>query len=99
MSKPSFHTATLLSMAALTPAHCTPAIKHMMVVLVYGAENRSDILVCMMNHTAHAAQLRMMRTSPRTAAPPAAGAAAPDAALSANRQWMGDAQSLRSGPL
>ena len=34
MSKPSFQTARLRSMAALTPAHCAPAMRHMMAVLV-----------------------------------------------------------------
>jgi hypothetical protein len=33
-------------MTALMPAHCAPAIKDMIVVLVYGAENLSDILLC-----------------------------------------------------
>lgn len=38
MSSPSFHTARFRSKAALMPAHCTPAISDMIVVLVYGAE-------------------------------------------------------------
>jgi hypothetical protein len=145
MSRPSFQTPRLLSMAALMPAHCTPAIRLMITVLVYGAEKPSDdILPCnksmdiiiisrsvglnhqlicnplfgqviklickpkraettrrawMMNQMAHARQLPMMRTSPRTAEWPAAAAGTAEAVCSAKRQWMGDAQILSSGPL
>ena len=62
-----------------------------------------------MNQTAQATQLPMMRTSPATApaeCPPAAAAAAAAAAgadagdvCSAKRQWIGDGQSLSTGPL